>query len=49
MLSLANDNSKMERFIREKYERKKYAASAPPALRDASNLGLDGGRVQVRL
>jgi len=42
----ANDNQKMERFIREKYERKKYSSSAPPALRDFSALGLDG-RPQV--
>jgi len=38
----SNDNQKMERFIREKYERKKYSSSAPPALRDFSALGLDG-------
>ena len=44
----ANDNQKMERFIREKYERKKYSSSAPPALRDFSALGLDG-RPQVFL
>ena len=38
MKNLANDNQKMERFIRDKYERKKYCASQPPALRDASIL-----------
>ena len=37
----------MERFIREKYERKKYCASQPPAPRDYSGLGLDGGKAQV--
>jgi stromal membrane-associated protein len=44
----SNDNQKMERFIREKYERKKYCASAPPAPRDYSNLGLDGGKTQAQ-
>ena len=36
----------MERFIRDKYERKKYCASQPPALRDASILGLGGAAPQ---
>ena len=45
-LSIANDNQKMERFIRDKYERKKYCASQPPALRDASILGLGGAAPQ---
>lgn len=31
-----NDDSKMERFIREKYEKKKYCASKPPALNSVS-------------
>ena len=43
---LANDNQKMERFIRDKYERKKYCATQPPALRDASILGVGGAAPQ---
>jgi len=34
----SNDNQKMDRFIRDKYERSKFCASQPPALRDASIL-----------
>lgn len=45
---LANDDSRMDRFIREKYERKKYCATRPPALREFALNSSDGtSKVQV--
>lgn len=37
-----NDDSRMDRFIREKYERKKYCATRPPALREFALNSSDG-------
>ena len=37
----------MERFIREKYERKKYCSSKPPALRPFSLNISDASKTQV--
>jgi len=43
-----NDDSKMERFIREKYERKKYCSSKPPALRPFSLNISDASKTQAQ-